>query len=49
MLSVTAATWKPDGSRLAVGGLRGNVDLWDTCIRRTKCGGAAGAERPPRA
>ncbi|KIZ07625.1 Intraflagellar transport protein [Monoraphidium neglectum] len=36
MFAVTAASWKPDGSKLAVGGLRGNVDIWDACIRRTK-------------
>ncbi|KAI8469208.1 MAG: intraflagellar protein IFT172 [Monoraphidium minutum] len=36
MLSVTAAVWKPDGSKLVAGGLRGNVDFWDTCIRRTR-------------
>jgi hypothetical protein len=36
MLSVTSLAWKPDGSKLAVGGLRGSVDVWDTCIRRTR-------------
>lgn len=36
MLTVTALAWKPDGSRLAAGGLRGNVDLWDTCLRRVR-------------
>ena len=34
--SVTALSWKADGSRLATGSLCGSVDLFDVCIKRTK-------------
>lgn len=34
LYTVTALGWKPDGSRLSVGALCGNVDLYDACIRR---------------
>lgn len=34
LYSVSAFSWKPDGSRLAVGSLCGGVDLFDACIRR---------------
>ena len=36
MYSVTALAWKPDGSKLAVGGLTGLCDLYDACLRRTR-------------
>jgi len=36
LLSATSLAWKPDGSKLVVGGLRGSVDVWDTCIKRTR-------------
>lgn len=31
--SVTALAWKPDGSKLTVGGMTGTVDLYDACVR----------------
>lgn len=34
LYTVTALGWKPDGSRLSVGALCGNVDLYDACMRR---------------
>jgi len=34
LYAVTALSWKADGSRLAVGGLFGSLDLFDACIRR---------------
>eukprot|EP01013_Petalomonas_cantuscygni_P006238 TRINITY_DN1715_c0_g1_i1.p1 TRINITY_DN1715_c0_g1~~TRINITY_DN1715_c0_g1_i1.p1 ORF type:complete len:1783 (-),score=555.37 TRINITY_DN1715_c0_g1_i1:358-5706(-) len=34
MGAVTALGWRHDGQRLAVGSMRGSVDLYDTCIRR---------------
>lgn len=34
LYSVTAAAWKHDGSRVAVGSLCGVVDLYDSYIRR---------------
>ena len=34
LYSVTAATWKPDGSRLTIGNLCGAVDIFDACIKR---------------
>ena len=36
LYTVTAMGWKPDGSRLAVGALCGNVDLYDACMRRQR-------------
>ncbi len=41
--TVTALSWKPDGSRLAAGSLTGAVDVWDACIRRARyrCGPVA--------
>jgi len=36
MYSVTALSWKPDGSRLALGSLCGILDLYDACIRRCR-------------
>ena len=34
MYTISAMTWRPDGSRLAVGGLRGGVELFDAGTRR---------------
>ena len=34
LFTVTALSWKHDGSRLAVGSLCGVVDLYDACLRR---------------
>ncbi|XP_046396687.1 intraflagellar transport protein 172 homolog [Ischnura elegans] len=34
LYSVTALSWKQDGSRLTVGGLLGSVDLFETVLRR---------------
>ena len=34
VLPITALAWKPDGSQLAAGGLRGTVDVWDADLRR---------------
>ena len=44
LYSVTALTWRADGSRLIVGSLCGGVDMFDVCIRRSRrgsldCGG----------
>jgi intraflagellar transport protein 172 len=36
MYTVTGLSWKPDGSRLAVGTLCGVLDLYDACIRRCR-------------
>lgn len=36
LYTVTSLSWKPDGSKLAVGTLGGAVDLYDACIRRTR-------------
>ena len=36
MYTITKIAWKPDGSKLSVGGLCGNVDLYDACIKRIK-------------
>ncbi|QDZ23436.1 intraflagellar transport protein [Chloropicon primus] len=36
MYTITKLAWKPDGSKLSVGGLCGNVDLYDACIKRIK-------------
>ncbi|WIA40104.1 hypothetical protein OEZ86_013511 [Tetradesmus obliquus] len=34
--TTTSVSWKPDGSKLAVGGLTGTVDVYDACLRRYK-------------
>eukprot|EP00736_Rhodelphis_marinus_P012459 Rmarinus@m.5702 len=34
--TVTSASWKPDGSKLALGSLCGAADMFDACIRRYK-------------
>jgi len=36
LYTVTALSWKCDGSRLATGSLCGVVDLYDACIKRTR-------------
>ena len=37
MYTVTALGWRADGSRLAVGSLCGSVDIYDACVKRTRC------------
>eukprot|EP00191_Tetraselmis_sp_GSL018_P001208 CAMPEP_0177614748 /NCGR_PEP_ID=MMETSP0419_2-20121207/22933_1 /TAXON_ID=582737 /ORGANISM="Tetraselmis sp., Strain GSL018" /LENGTH=1707 /DNA_ID=CAMNT_0019112051 /DNA_START=174 /DNA_END=5298 /DNA_ORIENTATION=- len=34
--TVTSLSWRPDGSRLAVGSLCGGVDLYDACLRKQR-------------
>jgi len=34
MYAVTSACWKPDGSRLVLGNMTGQVDWFDACIKR---------------
>jgi len=34
--TVTALTWRADGSRLIIGALCGGVDMFDVCIRRSR-------------
>ena len=34
--TVTALSWKPDGSRLAAANMCGSVDLFDCCLRRCR-------------
>jgi intraflagellar transport protein 172 len=36
LYSVTALTWKPDGSALVTGNLLGSVDLFEACLKKTK-------------
>ncbi|CAE8619758.1 unnamed protein product [Polarella glacialis] len=36
LYTVTALTWRADGSRLIVGSLCGGVDMFDVCIRRSR-------------
>mmetsp|Transcript_26671 Transcript_26671/g.67756 ORF Transcript_26671/g.67756 Transcript_26671/m.67756 type:complete len:1759 (-) Transcript_26671:158-5434(-) len=36
LYSVTALSWRADGSRLIVGSLCGGVDMFDVCIRRSR-------------
>lgn len=38
--AVSALAWKPDGSKLVVGGLTGAVDVYDACVRRHRYKGA---------
>ena len=42
--SVSALSWKPDGSKLCVGSMTGAVDIYDACVKRHKykVGKAAG-------
>ena len=48
LYTVSALAWRADGARLAVGALRGNVDVYDACARRrrlvtrAKAGGGVG-------
>lgn len=32
--AVSAAAWKPDGSKLTVGSMTGAVDMYDACVKR---------------
>ncbi|EFJ49307.1 intraflagellar protein IFT172 [Volvox carteri f. nagariensis] len=32
--AVSAASWKPDGSKLTVGSMTGAVDMYDACVKR---------------
>jgi intraflagellar transport protein 172 len=34
--TTTSVSWKPDGSKLAVGSLTGAVDVYDACLKRYK-------------
>lgn len=34
--SVSALSWKPDGSKLCVGSMTGAVDIYDACVKRHK-------------
>ncbi|KAF0975063.1 hypothetical protein FDP41_005816 [Naegleria fowleri] len=34
LYAVTSACWKPDGSRLVIGNMTGQVDWFDACIKR---------------
>eukprot|EP00929_Paragymnodinium_shiwhaense_P046199 TRINITY_DN2351_c0_g1_i1.p1 TRINITY_DN2351_c0_g1~~TRINITY_DN2351_c0_g1_i1.p1 ORF type:complete len:1763 (+),score=565.99 TRINITY_DN2351_c0_g1_i1:153-5441(+) len=36
LYTVTALTWRADGSRLVVGSLCGGVDMFDVCIKRSR-------------
>ncbi|KAL7748888.1 hypothetical protein RI367_005801 [Sorochytrium milnesiophthora] len=36
LYTVTALTWKPDGSRLISGSVFGSVDMYDCCLRRVR-------------
>lgn len=45
LYSVTALTWRADGSRLIVGSLCGGVDMFDVCIRRSRWGAQWGQKR----
>jgi len=36
LYTVSALAWRKDGSRLALGALRGNVDVYDACVRRRR-------------
>lgn len=31
--SITALSWKPDGSKLCVGNMTGAVDVYDACVK----------------
>ncbi|BBM98035.1 intraflagellar transport protein 172 [Marchantia polymorpha subsp. ruderalis] len=34
LYSISAMEWKPDGSQFVIGGLCGNVDIYDACLRQ---------------
>jgi intraflagellar transport protein 172 len=36
LYTTTSLAWKPDGSRVAVGGLTGTLALYDACLRRSR-------------
>ena len=36
MYTVTTLAWRADGSRVAVGSLCGEVDVYDACVKRTR-------------
>jgi intraflagellar transport protein 172 len=36
LYTVSALAWRKDGSQLALGALRGNVDVYDACVRRRR-------------
>lgn len=38
LYTTSSLAWKPDGSRVAVGGLTGSLALYDACLRRSRCG-----------
>ena len=42
LYTVSALAWRGDGARLAVGALRGNVDVYDACARRRRLKTRAG-------
>jgi intraflagellar transport protein 172 len=31
---VSAAAWKPDGSKVTIGSMTGAVDMYDACVRK---------------
>lgn len=33
LYSITALSWKPDGSKLCVGNMTGSVDVYDACLK----------------
>ena len=37
--SVTAACWKPDGSKLCVGSICGSVDIFEICLKKARYNG----------
>lgn len=41
--AVSSLSWKPDGSKLCVGGMTGAVDVYDACVRVSR--GLAGCQR----
>ncbi|KAF5830572.1 intraflagellar protein IFT172 [Dunaliella salina] len=36
LYSITALSWKPDGSKLCVGNMTGSVDIYDACLKRQR-------------
>ncbi|KAL2652215.1 hypothetical protein R1flu_020343 [Riccia fluitans] len=39
LYSISTLEWKPDGSQLVLGGLCGNVDIYDACLRQYRYDG----------